>query len=704
MYQIYADGNLIYQPANDRLRLISPRLTVEMGKAGSLEFNIPPTNTYYGNLQQLKAILTVTEDGEELFRGRVLSNKKNFNLIRTIYGEGDLSYLIDSVQNPEKFNGKSSALFRKIIEKHNQMVRGSEKVFTVGRITVDDRDVYVAGKSEDITNLETNQFDYRQIVINGEVDNWQTSFDYLESSLIDYCGGYLRTRRDNAAGITYIDWLKDYYSTSSQTISFGRNLLDLTEENNAEEAFSVLIPIGDDNLTINSVNKGSNELVNAEALARYGRIVKTNVFSGVNNATTLLENGRRYLQEHAIPPITFTVTAVDMHLLNPSVQPIRLGDKVHIVSPGHEVDDSNLICTKIEYDLSNPANTRYTFGKPKQSLTERYRQDRKPEQSNGGGGGGAAETAEKASEKNQLDFYKSWVKYDENGGTVDIGSLFTRLYNPDGDPENPIERQIRTGTQLLFNSGPDGSSVDLVSSFKSLEKRAEEIANHAGVNVSTGPNGPEVQMYVQDDKTGDIASIKLNIDYENANKYVVDENGKTHVVYEPKSTIALNSDVLEIKNEIETSINTKLFNLNSEVANIKTDVLNLDAKYGKVFLESGYIDVPGLYSQFIFRGNNEITNHSHSISVVGGKVSIGMATWGEASNSFNIADTTFYKDAVASAAKNVKASGIELRDGMIQKGASRAKVKITLSNGRTQFLTLGLSYYPESGGGGSSPQ
>ena len=115
MYHIFADNNLIYQPENPKLRLISPKLTVEMGKAGSLEFSMPPTHEQYGNLQQLKTLLTVYSDNEELFRGRVFSNKRNFNNVRDIYGEGNLSYLVDSVQMGEKYTGKSHDLFKKII-------------------------------------------------------------------------------------------------------------------------------------------------------------------------------------------------------------------------------------------------------------------------------------------------------------------------------------------------------------------------------------------------------------------------------------------------------------------------------------------------------------------------------------------------------------------------------------------------------------
>ena len=64
MYDIYmkspSDQNFvsIYQPGNESMRLISPKLTVEMGKAGSLEFGIPPTNSCYStDLKHLRTLM-----------------------------------------------------------------------------------------------------------------------------------------------------------------------------------------------------------------------------------------------------------------------------------------------------------------------------------------------------------------------------------------------------------------------------------------------------------------------------------------------------------------------------------------------------------------------------------------------------------------------------------------------------------------------
>lgn len=428
MFYIYADGKSIFQPMDNSLSLFTPKLTLEMGKAGALSFQIPPSNRYYNALPQLTTMITVEMDDVEIFRGRVLTNNRNFNNVRTVYCEGDLAYLVDTVQKAERYNGKTHDLFRKIIEAHNKRA-GADKQFLVGDITIENRDVVLSGKSDEVQDEETGKFDYKQIAINSIADEWQNSFDFIQNCLIDYTGGYLRTRRQN--GKTYIDLLLDYGNTATQDIEFGKNMLDLTEEVSAEDVFTVLIPLGDENLTIESVNNGSDELVDATAVKRYGRIVKTHVFDSVNTPETLLENGRRFLASNVNVPVTLTVKAVDMHLVDPNASPIYVGDKVHLISAAHGMADE-LVCTKIEYDLENPTNNTYTFGTPKQSLTERYRKDKAKQDAEqtrggGGGGGGAGEAASEEAKKQLDEFFDAWINVNPEAAHIDLGTLYKKF-------------------------------------------------------------------------------------------------------------------------------------------------------------------------------------------------------------------------------------------------------------------------------------
>lgn len=459
MFYIYADGKLLNQPLEDTLIVSSPKLTLEIGKSGSFEFSVPPNNIHYNNLHKLKTLITVDLDETELFRGRILSHDRNFNNVKKIFAEGNLAYLVDSVQKPEKYIGTTHQLFRKIIAAHNAQMN-AEKRFTVGNITIEDRSIVISGQSEDIEDLETGSFDYRQIAINSTSSEWLTTFDYIESCLIEYCGGYLRTRRDGDT--TYIDLVEDYGNTASQEIELGTNIMDITEEATAEEVFTVLIPIGDDNLTIASVNGGSEMLEDAEAVALYGPIVKTKVFENVTQASTLMENAQRFMADHENVPITFTIKAIDIHLIDPSVQEIHIGDKVHLKSSPHGIAGA-FTCTKIEYDLENPANNTYTFGNPKQTLTQRYRKDRQKEEADtatggrSGGAGGAGNAASDETEKKLDEFFDAWINLDSESAHIDLGTLYRKMQ------EQKTILEVKTGIDLDSHPLPGAPNVNIYS-------------------------------------------------------------------------------------------------------------------------------------------------------------------------------------------------------------------------------------------------
>lgn len=415
MFSIYVDGELLYRPDGDiDCAATDPVLKLEMGKSGSLTFGLPVTNALYGRLQKLVSIVQVFYDEQEVFEGRVLSLTRDFNNTLQVECEGELSYLVDSVQRNDAFTGKTTELLAEIIARHNEMVEPF-KQFKMGKVTVEERDITIAGQSDKTTDDEGN-FDYRQIEINSTTSEWRDTLDYIETCLINYCGGYLRARRD-VAGNLYLDWIANYYDQTTQTIEFGVNMLDLEEDDDVNDIFTILIPLGTNNLTIEEVNDGSPMLVDEERVAKYGRIIKTKTFDSVSKPETLKENGERYLHENGFPKVTLTINAVDLHQYDKNVEMIRLGDRVHVLSAPHSIGDY-LICTEIEYDLADPANTEYTFGQPTQSLTQRWRKD--AQKSGGGGGGGAAEAA---SEEAQRKIYDAWINVDSEAGHVTLGAL-----------------------------------------------------------------------------------------------------------------------------------------------------------------------------------------------------------------------------------------------------------------------------------------
>ena len=578
MFYIYADGELLYYPMNQNRTVLEPRLTLEVGKAGSLSFGLLPSNVLYDRLRKLKTVITVEWDTTEIFRGRILSMERAFSNVKTIYCEGNLSFLVDSVQKGEAYTGTTRELFRKIIEAHNARV-DADKQFKIGEVTIDDREIILSGQSE--SEGDSGEVDYQQIAINSIVNEWNSTFDYIQTCLIDYVGGYLRTRKESDG--LYLDYVKKYGGTAKQEIEFGVNMLDLTEEISAEELFTVLIPLGDENLTIESVNGGSDELVDEEAVALYGRIIRTHVFDNVNEPETLLENGKRYMESNVNVPTTFTIKAVDMHVVNPNTQEIHIGDEVMTRSAPHGLNDA-FMCTKIEYNLEDASQTEYTFGNPKQTLTQRYRKDARKQQETAqlnaarGGGGAGKKAEEDAVEEAKDEVYREWIDYDPNNpdAKMSLGALSVLT--------NKALHTLHTEVGINFdgsNFDDGGGNLNLYAIQKTIdENKASNDERYAALDLKVDEN----QAYA-----AQIAKFTQEVDGK------VQEN----VAKIEATATALGSRIDIVADEV--NINAKnITNINSEITKVKKLIADEVAAL-KAQIELGVFDTITADSGIIYK-------------------------------------------------------------------------------------------------------
>lgn len=157
-YKIYAgtqsgvdtwvDKACIYDPGDitDTKKLISPTLTREVGKAGSLEFTLPLGNIAHSALQKLMTVVEVQQgdkqkDGKEIWRqiwqGRVMSHEQDFRVRQKVYCEGEMAYLNDSGAAPYSARNVSFSQFLEwVCANHNQQV-DAYKAFTPGKVQMD---------------------------------------------------------------------------------------------------------------------------------------------------------------------------------------------------------------------------------------------------------------------------------------------------------------------------------------------------------------------------------------------------------------------------------------------------------------------------------------------------------------------------------------------------------------------------------------
>ena len=138
MYVIYLDGQLFYDPRLPPNGLSSLTLEMEVNKTGTLKMTIPSTHPLVDSIQKVYSEFTVYQDDEWLYSGRVLSDKYDFYGNRTIELEGELSYLLDSIQRQKEYHDITVRdYFSDLIRLHNADV-DERKQFTVGQVTVAD--------------------------------------------------------------------------------------------------------------------------------------------------------------------------------------------------------------------------------------------------------------------------------------------------------------------------------------------------------------------------------------------------------------------------------------------------------------------------------------------------------------------------------------------------------------------------------------
>ena len=274
-----------------------------------------------------------------------MHQESNFLLEKELYCEGELGFLQDSIQRPYNFKGGVKELFTQYINNHNEQVEKS-KQFTVGRVTVTDSNDTIVRSNE----------------------NYTTTYVEMTDKLTgnENTGGYIVPRlSDNTR---YLDYLKEFERTSQQTIEFGSNLLDLTENITADDVFTVLIPIGAEGLTVKKANDGKDYVESQEGIKLFGRITKTKQYDDIYIANKLLAAAKKDVENGYLNSLSLTVTAANLHLLNVNTDDIKLGDKVKVVSGPHGINEY-FNCNKIVYNFLNPSQTEYTFGYTGNTLT-----------------------------------------------------------------------------------------------------------------------------------------------------------------------------------------------------------------------------------------------------------------------------------------------------------------------------------------------
>ena len=405
MYEIYAYpyGNpdaklLLYRPNDPQALVLSPKLTREVSKGGSLVFTMTRDHAQYDMLQKLSTVVQVQRDGKEIWRGRVLKHEADFYNRRVVYCEGALSYFNDSSITPFNYKGNLRQFLQHLIDAHNDQVKSKMKCFQLGTVTAA------------LGNLVVQFGDADQY---GVGEDYGKVWDILDKLVLKVFGGYFYCSFDAATGLNvlnYCDQAVEAKRQTSQKIEYGRNLLNLSETTDATDLYTRIYPIGGkhtvdtskwyyklmwwrdpskdkheerwgimetDAATVAqylpasgySYNLEEGWIQNNAAVQKFGIITRI-VELDTDSANDTFAAGVQALQQNYAMKTSYVIRAVDLVDAGYDTDRLDFSMYSHIISAPHSVD-AVMLCTKLVEPLEKPAQKEFTFGMTRRTLTDR---------------------------------------------------------------------------------------------------------------------------------------------------------------------------------------------------------------------------------------------------------------------------------------------------------------------------------------------
>lgn len=360
IYQVFCDDYLLLDTRLEDYKIYNPKVKLALNKVNEFTFSIYPSHEHFNQLQKIKSVITVYQNDKLIFKGRILDIDQGFYNEKQVICESELAFLIDSIQRPYSYTGSISGFLQMLIDNHNEQV-DLNKQFTLGNITVTDSNDY----------------------INRSDTEYSTTWDLINSSLINSLGGYIVARHDN--GTMYLDYLTeaDFNILNNQGIEFGKNLLHVSKAAKGSDIATIIVPIGatleqsDEPVTIkdladdttSDIQKVDDYIFNQAEIDKYGKITKTIKFDDVTQADNLLTKAKAYYAALRNDKVTITLNAADMAAIDADLNHFALGTKIYVKSTYHGLDDYFLIDT-LDIELLKPSSNKLTVGKSYDTFTE----------------------------------------------------------------------------------------------------------------------------------------------------------------------------------------------------------------------------------------------------------------------------------------------------------------------------------------------
>lgn len=343
MFACYVDEDLLFSTTQISGReIISGSLTEEINSVSSLEFTLPPSNDMASRVKPHTSVIKLESDGVEIFRGTASSVSKNFRGDTVVSCDGMIALMADIIKEPFFISSREiESYITALVQNYNDGVAANKQI-KVGQVAGFENQTFSVSHSNECKNI----------------------FELLKELRAEK-GGYIWA--SYIGGDVCINYTKSIGKENRQQIAFGSNLVNIEDQLEVGTLVTRVWPLGNDGLTIESVNDGKAYLQNEEVELRYGRVDKT-IQVDSDDPSVVKSYGQAYLTRYAAMNNTITLTAIDLHNLDKTISSFEVGDSVRVISPPHGID-AEMIVNSISTDLVQLSNSRITLGAKKGSIT-----------------------------------------------------------------------------------------------------------------------------------------------------------------------------------------------------------------------------------------------------------------------------------------------------------------------------------------------
>lgn len=346
--------------------VVDAQLEIEEFSAGTLDFTLPPGNVVYDKIQKMASVIQLFENGKLIWSGRPVSDDIDFWNQKKVTCEGALAFLNDSVYASKKdYTGYFKDFVGDVVSNHNTIVTMNENIDTLKCIYYDENKSHIDGGNNTITYITEYESSY------------ETLTNFVKDQEGWAYGGFFITYEEEKPYINYMaptNNVENYPQSliSKQTISFGKNLVDLTRSFDATDIVTVIIPLGDEvddgtglgtkeRLTIADANLGDIRLYNNTLIEEYGRIERIVEYDGYTEAQDLLDVAKNYWQNLTYNNLELEISAVDLIFIGGSQgDMLNVSQMVRCISEPHGLDEYFRI-SKISKQLNDPSKTKITL-------------------------------------------------------------------------------------------------------------------------------------------------------------------------------------------------------------------------------------------------------------------------------------------------------------------------------------------------------